>query len=214
MTNEAAAMVAKVALEFPPLHGTEHTLSSGMATTLQCPWLSAVEQTFRAQKTLAEKAAGQMSDEAFVRRPAETFNSVAVIMRHVAGNLASRWRDFLVSDGEKPGRDRDSEFADWPGTRAELMGYWDAGWQTLFNALAALSDADAARTVAIRGEPHSVALAIERSLAHTAYHVGQIILLARLFAGNENWHWLTIPPGQSRQHNQQTWGTPASRGAV
>jgi hypothetical protein len=178
------------------------------------PWLSAVEQSFRSQKALAEKAAGQMSDEAFVRRPAETFNSVAVIMRHVAGNLACRWRDFLVTDGEKPDRDRDAEFADWPGTRAELMEYWEAGWRTLFDALAALNDGDASRTVTIRGEAHTVALAVERSLAHTAWHVGQIVLLARLFAGNDNWQWLTIPPGQSRQHNQQTWGTAASRGAA
>lgn len=177
-------------------------------------WLSSIEQTFRSQKTLAEKAALQMSDEAFIRRPGETFNSVAVIMRHVAGNLASRWRDFLTTDGEKPDRDRDAEFADWPGTRQELMVYWETGWRTLFDALASLTDADAARTVTIRGEPHTVALAIERSLAHSAYHVGQIVLLARLFAGDENWQWLTIPPGGSSAHNQKTWGTAASRGVA
>lgn len=175
-------------------------------------WLASIEQTFRSQKSLAEKAAGQMSDEAFVRRPAETFNSVAVIMRHTAGNLASRWRDFLTTDGEKPDRDRDAEFQDWPGTRTELMAYWEAGWRTLFDALAGLADSEAARTVTIRGEPHSVTLAIERSLAHTAYHVGQIVLLARFFTGNENWNWLTIPPGGSRRHNEETWGTAASRG--
>ncbi len=178
------------------------------------PWLSAIEQTFRSQKTLAEKAAGQMSDEAFVRRPGTTFNSVAVIMRHMAGNLESRWRDFLTTDGEKPDRDRDEEFTDWPGTRAELMSCWEAGWRTLFASLAALTDADAARTVTIRGEAHSVALAIDRSLAHAALHAGQIVLLARLFAGNANWQWLTIPPGGSREHNAATWGTASSRGVA
>lgn len=174
-------------------------------------WFSSIEQTFHSQKTLAERAVAQMSDEAFVRRPAESFNSAAVIMRHVAGNLASRWRDFLTSDGEKPDRDRDAEFADWPGTHQELMAYWEAGWRTLFDTLASLTDADASRTVTIRGEPHTVALAVERSLAHTAYHVGQIVLMARLFAGNRDWQWLTIPPGGSKQHNASTWGTAAAR---
>ena len=177
-------------------------------------WLSAIEQTFRSHKTLAEKAAAQMSDEAFIRRPGETFNSVAVIMRHMAGNLASRWSDFLTSDGEKPDRDRDAEFQDWPGTRQELMDHWEAGWRTLFDSLAALTDADASRTVTVRGEPHSVALAVERALAHAALHVGQIVLLGRLFTGDDRWQWLTIPPGGSREHNARTWGSAASRGVA
>lgn len=177
-------------------------------------WLNAVEQSFRWHQSLAEKAAAQMTDAAFARRPAETFNSVAVIMRHVAGNLASRWTDFLTTDGEKPTRDREAEFQDWPGTRQELLEYWSTGWQCLFDALANLTDADAGRTITIRGEPHTVALAVERSLAHTAYHVGQIVLLARLYAGNENWQWLTIPPGGSAGHNAATWGTSASRGVA
>lgn len=177
-------------------------------------WLSGIERTFAAQKKLAEDAAAQMSDQEFARRPAPTFNSVAVIMRHVGGNLASRWRDFLSSDGEKPDRDRDAEFQDWPGSRAELLAYWEAGWQRLFDTLASLSDADAGRTVHIRGEAQSVAVAIERSLAHAAYHVGQIALLARLYAGDENWKWLTIPPGGSREHNQKTWATAAARGVA
>lgn len=183
-----------------------------MAIGTDRTWLLSIEHTFRAQKTLAEKAAQQMRDEAFVRRPAESFNSVAVVMRHVAGNLASRWRDFLTTDGEKPDRDRDAEFEDWPGTRDELMAHWKAGWRTLFDTLASLTDADASRTITIRGEPHTVALAVERSLAHTAYHVGQIVLLARLFAGKQDWQWLTIPPGGSKQHNASTWGTAAARG--
>ena len=176
------------------------------------PWLAAVEQSFRTHKAMADKAAAQVADAGFFRRPAPTFNSVAVIMRHVAGNLMSRWTDFLATDGEKPTRDRDAEFEDWPGTREELLGFWDAGWQRLFDALARLADADAARGCTIRGEPHTAAQAIERSLAHTAYHVGQIVLLARLYADGASWQWLTIPPGGSGRHNAATWGTPAARG--
>ena len=135
-------------------------------------------------------------------------------MRHVAGNLASRFDHFLGSYGEEPGRDRDAEFADWSGTRAELMTAWDAGWATLFDALDGLSPRDAARTVTIRGEPHTVFGALLRSLSHVSYHAGQIAPLARLAHGDAGWHWLTIPPGGSATHDARTSGTPSSWGAV
>ena len=128
-------------------------------------WINSIERSLRAQKGLLEKSAAQLSDDQFVRRLHPSFNSVAVIMRHVGGNLASRWRDFLTTDGEKPDRDRDAEFTDWPGTRQELMDYWEAGWKTMFDTLATLNDSDASRTVHIRGEAQTVAVAPRRLLS-------------------------------------------------
>ena len=178
-------------------------------------WMTNVRQAFERQRRLAELAAEQLGDDELRRRPREGMNSVAVVLRHLAGNLASRFDDFLASDGEKPTRDRDAEFADWPGTRAELMTCWDDGWATLLGALDRLGPADAGRTVTIRGEPHAVREALLRSLSHVAYHVGQVALLARLVrGGDDGWRWLTIPPGGSAAHNASTWGTAASRGAV
>lgn len=183
-----------------------------MSDSVERDWISSIERSLHAQKSLLEKAAAQLSDKQFVRRVSPSFNSVAVIMRHVGGNLASRWRDFLTTDGEKPERDRDAEFQDWPGTRDELLEYWEEGWQTMFDTLATLNDVDASRIVQIRGEAQTVAVAIERGLAHTAYHAGQVTLLARLIAGDQDWKWLTIPPGESREFNEKNWGKPESRG--
>src|SRR5262245_61371624 len=148
-----------------------------------------------------------------MRRPHEGSNSVAVIMRHIAGNLISRWTDFLTTDGEKPTRKRDAEFEDWPGPRKTLERHFFVGWQVWRAAIESLTSEDLTKTVTIRGEPHSVPLAIERSLTHTAYHVGQIMIIARLVHTGD-WQWQTIRPGGSQQHNEQTWGTAASRGAA
>jgi hypothetical protein len=176
-------------------------------------WINAVIETIDSHRRLVDGALQQLSDEECFRRPAEGINSVAVILRHLGGNLVSRWTDFLTSDGEKPGRNRESEFEDWPGDRASLMEFFDSGWQTWRKSIESLTAEDLAKTVTIRGEPHSVPLAIQRSLTHTAYHVGQIILIARLIHEGD-WQWLTIRPGGSQQHNQQTWGTPGSRGTA
>src|SRR3954466_15804030 len=160
---------------------------------------------FRSHKAWADKGIAQLDDERLHAALDANTNSVAVIMKHVSGNLRSRWTDFLTTDGEKPWRDRDDEFLDTFATRDELIAYWESGWQRLFDALAALPPADLARTVTIRGEPHSVPLAIQRSLAHCAYHVGQILLIARVLAG-ENWTTITIPRGASASFNQRVWG--------
>jgi hypothetical protein len=161
--------------------------------------------TFRSNKGWADKAIAQVSDDGLhIALDPET-NCVAVIMKHVAGNLRSRWTDFLTSDGEKPWRNRDDEFLDTFTARDELLAYWESGWQQLFHSLAELSSEDLGRTVTIRGEPHSVPLALQRSLAHCAYHVGQIILIARILAG-DRWTTITIPRGGSAGFNQRVWG--------
>ncbi|MHC5539504.1 DUF1572 family protein [Singulisphaera rosea] len=160
---------------------------------------------FRANKGWADKAVAQLPDDKLhVALDPET-NCIAVIMKHLAGNLLSRWTDFLASDGEKPWRNRDDEFVDTFASKEELLAYWESGWQRLFEALASLSAADVGKTVLIRGEPHSVPLAIQRSLAHCGYHVGQIVLIARILAGS-HWTTITIPRGGSAGFNQQVWG--------
>jgi uncharacterized damage-inducible protein DinB len=169
-------------------------------------WLAGALDTLRSQKTTAEKAIAQIDDTALHRRPDETFNSIAVIMRHMAGNMLSRWTDFLTTDGEKPNRNRDSEFTDWMGTRGELMALWERGWGVTLRTIESLSEADMHRTISIRSEPWKVPDAILRQLSHYGYHVGQIVLLARLYADRQRWQWLTIPPGQSEQYNRQMTG--------
>jgi hypothetical protein len=174
-------------------------------------WLAVTIETIDGYWRMIDAAVVQLNDEEFIQRPAPQINSVAVILRHLGGNLRSRWTDFLTSDGEKPGRNRDAEFEDWPGDRASLLAHFNAGWQTMRSALAMLRQEDMTKTVTIRGERHTVPQAILRSLTHTSYHVGQIMLVARL-VHQGTWQWLTIPPGDSLQHNQRTWGSAASRG--
>jgi Protein of unknown function (DUF1572) len=147
---------------------------------------------FRTYKKMAERAMEQVSDDyLFVTLDGE-MNSIAIIAKHMAGNMRSRWTDFLITDGEKPNRNRNGEFEQAPADRAELMAMWEAGWKCVFDALEPLSDADLGRTVTIRGEPHSVMQAINRQIAHYADHTGQIILLAKHFAGS-TWQSLSIP---------------------
>jgi hypothetical protein len=155
--------------------------------------------SFRKQKELAEKAFRQVEDEAFFKRPGEQSNSIAIIIKHVAGNLASRWTDFLTADGDKPWRDRDGEFQiDREDSRPRLLAAWEGGWTALFDSLASLDGQDLLKKVTIRTEKHTVFQAIHRSLTHTSYHVGQIVYLSRLLT-KEGWEWITIPPGQSQQ---------------
>src|SRR5437016_8573273 len=153
-------------------------------------------------KKLGERAMAQCPDEGlFAILDAES-NSIAIIVKHIAGNMRSRWTDFLTSDGEKPNRNRDAEFEAPPTTRAELTEMWERGWKLLFAALESLSDADLTRTITIRTEPHSVMQAINRQIAHYSYHVGQIVYLARHFA-SEKWQSLTIPKKKSVEFNKQ-----------
>lgn len=160
---------------------------------------------FRSNKGLADRAVAQLTDDKLRTALDENTNSIAVIMKHVAGNLLSRWTDFMTSDGEKPWRHRDDEFVDTLASRDDLMTHWESGWQRLFDALSALTADDLGKTVTIRGAPHSVPLAIHRSLAHCGYHVGQIVLIARILAGDK-WDTLTIPRGASAGFNQRVWG--------
>ncbi len=156
---------------------------------------------FRYYKGLAERAIAQCPDEAlFTILDAES-NSIAIIVKHMSGNMRSRWRDFLTTDGEKPDRNRDSEFDEPPKTRAELLELWERGWKYLFDALQPLTDADVTRTVTIRNEPHSVMQAINRQVAHYSHHIGQILFLAKhlTFTSTGKWQSLSVPRGQSKQ---------------
>jgi hypothetical protein len=175
--------------------------------TIGSDFLAAILNAFEANKRLAERAAWQVPDAKLHVALDENTNSIAVIMKHVAGNLRSRWTDFLTTDGEKPGRNRDDEFVDTLGSREQMLADWNDGWNCLLETLRSLCDDDLGRTVTIRGEAHTVPLAMARSLGHTCYHVGQIVQVARVHAG-DNWQTLTIPRGQSQQFNQAHWGMP------
>lgn len=165
-------------------------------------YLDNARQQFRKLRQMAEKALAQVDDAQFFAQLDPGSNSLAIIVKHIAGNALSRWTDFLTADGEKPGRRRDTEFEIEPGdTRATLMERWAAGWQALDAALGPLTAADLERSVVIRGEPHSVVEALQRQLTHYSYHVGQMVYLARHYAG-ENWQTLSIPRGQSEPFNQ------------
>jgi hypothetical protein len=168
-------------------------------------FLSATINTFEANKRLADQAIDQLPDDKLNIALDENTNSIAIIMQHIAGNLISRWTDFLTTDGEKPGRSRDDEFVDSFRSRVELLECWERGFACLFETLNSLKAEDLRKTVLIRGEPHSVPLALERSLGHTCYHIGQIVQVARVHAGT-NWKTLTIPRGGSEQFNKSNWG--------
>ena len=166
------------------------------------PFLDALLEEFRKTKRMAERAFEQLDDADFFIKLSPRQNSIAVIVKHLAGNMVSRWTDFLTTDGEKPGRDRESEFVEAVVPRETIMRTWERGWACLFAALEPLSDADLRRVVHIRGEPLTVAQAAVRQLAHYAYHVGQILLLAK-HARGEAWKYLTIPPGGSEAFNRE-----------
>ena len=157
---------------------------------------------FRYYKELTERAMEQVTDEQLFAVLDGEMNCIAIIVKHLVGNMRSRWTDFLVSDGEKPDRKRDTEFEAPPATRAELMKMWEQGWDYVFNALEPLSDADIERTVPIRGEAHSVMQAINRQIAHYAYHCGQIVFLAKHLQAKQ-WKALTVPRGKSEDFNQR-----------
>jgi hypothetical protein len=156
---------------------------------------------FRQYKKLTEGAMAQVSDEQLTATLDPEMNSIAQIVKHMTGNMRSRWSDFLNSDGEKPDRNRDSEFVDAPTTREAVMALWEEGWRQVFSALEPLSDADLVRTVQIRSEPHSVMQAINRQVAHYSTHCGQIVLLAKHFAG-DHWKALTVPRNRSAEFNR------------
>jgi hypothetical protein len=153
-------------------------------------------------KKQAERAMVQVSDEQLFLELDEGVNSIAIIVKHMAGNMRSRWVDFLTTDGEKPDRNRDSEFVDPPQTREGLMRLWEEGWGHVFGALEPLSDSDLARKVTIRGEAHSVTQALNRQVAHYSMHIGQIVMLAKHFAC-DHWQSLSIPRNKSADFNRK-----------
>ncbi len=160
-------------------------------------------RAFRGYKRMADGALMQLGDKDFFYLPDPESNSVALIVKHVAGNLRSRWTDFLTTDGEKPDRNRDQEFILANGdTREDLMRRWEQSWETVFNSIKSLKPDDIARTVYIRSEPHTVMQAANRSMLHTAYHVGQILYLGKHLRGAE-WKTLSIPKGKSAEVNAQ-----------
>jgi hypothetical protein len=165
-------------------------------------YLADIMSQFKKLKALAEGALAQVDErDIFVSLDAES-NSLAILLQHMAGNLRSRWTDFLTSDGEKPDRDRDSEFELKAGLgKDELFAKWEEGWRCLFQALAALSEEDLGLTVLIRAEPHSVVKAINRQLTHYAYHVGQIVFLSKHLAAGR-WRSLSVPRGKSKELNE------------
>ena len=167
--------------------------------------LSSAQTAFRTNKGWADQAIAQVSDQKLHQPLDGNTNSIAVIMKHLAGNLLSRWTDFLTTDGEKPWRNRDDEFVDTFTSRAALLDYWEQGWGRLLETLDSLGPGDLTKTVAIRGQPHSVPLAIHRSLAHSGYHCGQIIFIARIHAG-DTWETISIPRGESEAYNRKVWG--------
>jgi len=171
-----------------------------MTTALE-NYLADAIQSFRNYKKLAERAMEQVSDEDFFRQIDRESNSIAIIVKHIAGNQRSRWRDFLTSDGEKADRNRDTEFELIEDTRESLMGFWETGWQTLFDAMEPLTPADLDKKITIRGEPHSIVEAINRQLSHYPMHIGQIVFLAKHLR-SADWKTLSVPRGRSAQFNQ------------
>ena len=165
---------------------------------------------FRYYKRLADGALAQITEEQLYSELDPEANSIAVIMKHMAGNMLSRWTDFLTSDGEKPFRDRESEFRDPPRPREALIELWEQAWQFLFSALDPLSEDDMTRTITIRGEAHSVMQAINRQLGHYAYHCGQIVLLAKHYK-QDQWRSLSIPRGRSAEFNRRVEAGQASQ---
>src|SRR5262245_6266094 len=170
-------------------------------TSIASAYVDEAFRAFRGYKRMADGALAQLNDQDFFHLPDPESNSVALIVKHIAGNLRSRWTDFLTSDGEKPDRDRDSEFLlTGTDTRETLMKRWDQSWELMFQSLKGLAPDDVARTVTIRSEPHTVLQAINRSLAHMAYHIGQILILGKHLRGPE-WKTQSIPKGKSGEYN-------------
>lgn len=173
-----------------------------MSESLGTHYLQDAISSLRAYKKLADKAIAQLKEDEIFRTLDEEGNSVAVIMKHMAGNMFSRWTDFLTTDGEKPNRNRDMEFLIEPhASPQDVIDYWERGWQCVFDAVEPLVADDLLRTVSIRGEEHTVLQAINRQLMHYPNHVGQIIFLAKHFRSTE-WNTLSIPRNKSLDFNQ------------
>lgn len=181
-----------------------------MALQFTTSFLEDAKAVFEYYKKLAERAMEQVSDDQLCLAIDEESNSIATVVKHMAGNMRSRWTDFLTTDGEKPNRNRDSEFEEPPSTREALLKMWEEGWATVFSALEPLTDDDLERSVTIRGEAHSVMQAINRQVAHYPHHVGQIVLLAKHFAC-DRWESLSVPRNRSAEFNRRVAAGEASQ---
>lgn len=181
-----------------------------MALQFTTSYLQDSLAVLRQYKSLAERSMAQVNDEQLLESLDPEVNSIAITVKHLAGNMRSRWTNFLESDGEKPDRNRDTEFEDPPNSRAALMQLWQEGWDLVFAALEPLTDEDMNRAVKIRGEAHSVMQAINRQLAHYTYHCGQIVLLAKHFS-HEKWTPLSVARGQSQAFNERVFSGKLSQ---
>jgi Protein of unknown function (DUF1572) len=181
-----------------------------MALQFTTSYLEDSLSLFHYYKGLSERAMSQLSDEQLFEVRDSEMNSIAVIVKHLAGNMRSRWTGFPELDGEKPGRDRDAEFTNSPVSREALMRIWEEGWSCVFQALEPLSESDLPRPTTIRGEKHCVMQCINRQLAHYSYHCGQIVFLAKQLRGLE-WNCLTIPLGESARFNRRVAAGDASQ---
>ena len=181
-----------------------------MALKFTTSYLEDSLAVLRQYKKMAEGAMAQVTDQQLSHTLDDEMNSIAIIVKHMTGNMRSRWTDFLTSDGEKPDRNRDTEFIEPPESREALMKRWEDGWKLVFAALEPLTEADLTRTITIRGEAHSVMQAINRQLAHYASHVGQIVLLAKHFA-SDKWQSLSVPRNRSAEFNRRVASGEASQ---
>jgi hypothetical protein len=181
-----------------------------MALQFTTSYLEDSLSILRHHKKLADSAMAQVTDDELYLLIDDESNSIAIMAKHMAGNMLSRWTDFLTSDGEKPNRNRDSEFTEPPSPRAALMEYWQKGWNCMFAALQPLTDEDLGRTITIRGEKHSVMQAINRHVAHCSYHCGQIVFLAKHLRP-DTWKTLSVPRGKSEEWNQRVRAGQASQ---
>jgi hypothetical protein len=181
-----------------------------MALEFTTSYLKDSTTILRYYKMLGERAMAQATDDQLTVTLDTESNSIAILVKHLSGNMISRWTDLLTADGEKPGRDRDAEFATPPQTRAEIFTMWEQAWKVVFDSLAPLTEEDMSRTIRIRGEAHSVMQAINRQIAHYAYHIGQIVFIAKHLA-SDRWTSLSIPRGKSSDFNSRVAAGKASQ---
>lgn len=181
-----------------------------MALKFTTSYMEDARTLFRQYKKLGEGAMAQVTDEQLTATLDGEMNSIALIVKHMVGNMRSRWTDFLTSDGEKPNRDRDSEFVEPPQTREALMALWEEGWSIFLNTLDGLTDDDLGKTITIRGEAHSVMQAINRQMAHYPMHIGQIVFLAKHLQ-HEQWKTLSVPRNRSAEFNRKVAAGEASQ---
>lgn len=173
--------------------------------------LSGTIRLFQYYKLLTEKAIAQISDQQLFEKPGSALNSIAILMKHLSGNMKSRWTNFRTEDGEKPWRNRENEFVDNFSSRREVLDSWEEGWNILFDALRSVKQEELKKIIYIRNEGASIRDAIDRHLAHVAYHTGQIVLLARMMAG-EKWESLSIPKGKTEQYNRKKFESEKTEG--